>query len=36
MTEKSQRFEIAVGDAVTGVVLDPGTWMLAGLSLERR
>lgn len=36
MTEKSQRFEISVGDAVTDVALDPGTWMLAGLSLERR
>jgi len=36
MTAKSHRFEIAVEGAVTGVELDPGTWLLAGLSLEAR
>ena len=36
MTAKSQRFEIEVEGAVTGVELDPETWLLAGLSLEAR
>ncbi len=36
MTQKSQRFEIAVEGSVTDVELDPNTWLLAGLSLEAR
>ena len=36
MTAKSQRFEITVESTVAGVELDPGTWLLAGLSLEAR
>ena len=36
MTAKSQRFEITVKSTVAGVELDPGTWLLAGLSLEAR
>ena len=36
MSAKSQRFEIAVEGQVTGVDLDPGTWLLAGLTLEPR
>ena len=36
MTAKSQRFEIAVEGPATGVELDPGTWLLAGLTLEAR
>ncbi len=36
MSAKSQRFEIAVEGQVTGVELDPGTWLLAGLTLEPR
>jgi hypothetical protein len=36
MTQKSQRFEIAVESSVTDVELDPNTWLLAGLSLEAR
>ena len=36
MTAKSQRFEIAVDGMVSGVELDPGTWLLAGLSLQAR
>jgi aminopeptidase N len=36
MTETSQSFEIAVEGSVLDVVLDPETWLLAGLSLERK
>ena len=36
MTGKSQRFEITVEGTVTGVELDPETWLLAGLSLAAR
>jgi aminopeptidase N len=36
MTTKSQQFAIGVEGRVTAVELDPNTWLLAGLSLERR